>query len=59
MKRKRFPIVTTAVVLCFVTTFSSYSTTAQRRGQVASYNYPPQLLEEMKRLRSAGSRPAN
>ncbi len=41
-----------AAIFCFLT-ISSSSISAQRRGQSPSYNYPPQLLEEMKRLQQA------
>jgi Zn-dependent M28 family amino/carboxypeptidase len=54
MNKKRFPIIVlTAVFLCLAANPSGFTTTAQRRVQPVSYSYPPQLLEEMKRLREA------
>src|SRR5262249_37393830 len=50
MNKNRFLVITTIVLLCFTATFS---TPAQRRGQSQTYAYPPQLLEEMRRLREA------
>src|SRR5215467_10002553 len=50
MNKNRFLVITTIVLLCFIATVS---TTAQRRGQSQTYAYPPQLLEEMRRLREA------
>jgi len=50
MNKNRFLVITTIVLLCFIATVS---TTAQRRGQSPTYAYPPQLLEEMRRLREA------
>jgi carboxypeptidase Q len=38
------------VSACSVLTFS---TAAQRRGQIPNYSYPPRLLDELKRLRQA------
>src|SRR5262249_23280399 len=39
--------------LVFVYSSLSVSITAQRRGQVPNYRYPPQLLDELKRLQQA------
>jgi hypothetical protein len=50
MNKNRFVVITTIVLLCFMTTVSK---TAQRRGQSPAYAYPPRLLEEMRRLREA------
>jgi hypothetical protein len=50
MNKNRFLVITTIVLLCFIATVSA---TAQRRGQGPTYSYPPQLLEEMRRLREA------
>ncbi len=36
-----------------IAVFLAASTSAQRRGQAPSYNYPPQLLDEMKQLQQA------
>jgi hypothetical protein len=50
MNKNRFVVITTIVLLYFIATVSA---TAQRRGQSPTYAYPPQLLEEMRRLREA------
>lgn len=40
-----------AAICIFI--FASSPASAQRRGQAPTYNYPPQLLDEMKRLQQA------
>lgn len=48
MTKSRILFSLLVIFLCLVA-----STSAQRRGQAPSYTYPPQLLEEMKRLQQA------
>lgn len=43
----------TLISFFFIAVCLTASTSAQRRGQAPNYNYPPQLLEEMKRLQQA------
>ncbi len=51
MKTTRVPLFTIVATICLALTVQ---TSAQRRGpQAPAYNYPPQLLEEMKQLQQA------
>ncbi len=50
MNKTRSLLFTIVIVVFLILTFS---TAAQRRSQIPIYNYPPQLLDEMKRLQQA------
>jgi len=50
MLKKRILLFTVAPALCLLFTFSAAS---QRRTAPPSYNYPPQFLDELKRLQQA------
>src|SRR5262245_9237639 len=50
MNKILFSIFAAVVLACSIKIFT---TAAQRRGQLPSYSYPPQLLDELKRLQQA------
>jgi hypothetical protein len=50
MTKTRFLCFTIVVIVLLILNFS---TAAQRRSQIPSYNYPPQLLDELRRLHEA------
>src|SRR5262249_56044668 len=50
MNKILFFSFTAVTAVCTIITFS---TAAQRRGQIPNYSYPPRLLDELKRLQQA------
>jgi carboxypeptidase Q len=50
MNKLLFFFFTAVTAVCTILTFS---TAAQRRGQIPNYSYPPRLLDELKRLQQA------
>jgi selenocysteine lyase/cysteine desulfurase len=50
MNKILFFFFTAVTAVCTILTFS---TAAQRRGQIPNYSYPPRLLDELKRLQQA------